>query len=130
MPRMSSTLTRVRLVLLAGLLTLAATAFALSATQSHAATATAAGSCSPASYPGSGYFTSLSVSGTSCSKGRKLQVAHYKCRVKDGKKGKCGSVSGYRCSEKRGKAISTEFNSRVTCKNGSRKVVWTYQQNL
>ena len=27
-------------------------------------------------------------------------------------------------------AISTEFNSRVTCKNGSRKVVWTYQQNL
>ena len=78
MPRMSSTLTRVRLVLLAGLLTLAATAFALSATQSHAATATAAGSCSPASYPGSGYFTSLSVSGTSCSKGRKLQVAHYK----------------------------------------------------
>lgn len=127
---MSFTLTRVRLVLLAGVLSLAAMTFVLSATQSHAATATAAGSCSPASYPGSGYFTSLKVYGTSCSKGRKLQVAHYKCRIKDGKKGKCGRVSGYRCSEKRGAAISTEFNSRVTCKNGSRKVVWTYQQNL
>lgn len=130
MPRMSSTLTSLRLALLAGILTLAAMAFALSAAPSHAATATAAGSCSPASYPGSGYFLSLSVSGTSCAKGRKLQVAHYKCRIKDGKKGKCGSVSGYRCSEKRGNAIPTEFNAKVTCKNGSRKVVWAYQQNL
>lgn len=92
-------------------------------------TATAAKSCgSLPKYPGVGYFTSLKVYGLSCSSGKKVMMAHYRCRVKHGKAGKCSSVSGYRCSEKRITG-PTEYDSRVTCKKGSKKVVYTYQQD-
>ena len=92
--------------------------------------AAAAKSCSAPKYPGSGYFTSLSVTKTTCKTGRKVALAHYKCRTKHGKKGKCGSsVRGFRCTENRN-SIPTEINSRVTCKNGGKKVVFTYQQNI
>jgi hypothetical protein len=37
-------------------------------------------------------------------------------------------VLGYSCSEKR-TSIPTEINSRVTCKKGQRRVIYTYQQN-
>src|SRR4051794_5540700 len=82
-------------------------------------------SCSTPPYPGNGYFTSLTVKGTSCAAGKSLMKAHYRARIKHGKKGHAGSVKGYHCTEKRN-TISTEYNSRVTCKNGSRKVVFTY----
>jgi hypothetical protein len=87
-------------------------------------------SCSAPKYPGSGYFTSLSVKGTGCAKGRKVALAHYNCRTKHGKKGKCSSkVLGYQCTEKR-VSIPTEYDSKVTCKNGAKRVIFTYQQNL
>jgi hypothetical protein len=91
----------------------------------------AAKSCSPAKYPGDGYFTSLSVRGTSCSAGQTVQRNHYRCRVRNGgKDGRCRSrVDGYSCSERRSR-ISTEINGRVSCKKGSRRVSFTYQQNL
>lgn len=79
-------------------------------------------------YPGQGYYLKLTVKGTSCASGKSVMKAHYKCRTKHGIKGKCGSVSGYSCTEKRN-AISTEYSSRVTCKSGTRKVVYYYQQN-
>lgn len=89
----------------------------------------AAGSCSPPSYPGSGYFTSLKVSHVSCKTGRTVTLAHYRCRTENGRKGRCKRrVHGYRCSERR-TVIPTEIDSRVTCKKGSRRVVYTYQQN-
>jgi hypothetical protein len=88
-----------------------------------------AGTCSAPKYPGSGYFTSLKVSGVSCSKGKSVTLAHYKCRVKHGKTGRCTSkVQGYSCSEKR-RSISTEIDGTVTCKRGSKKVVYSYQQD-
>jgi len=93
-----------------------------------AAPAGAARTCKPPSYPGSGYFTSLKVSGVSCGAGSAVMKSHYRCRVKHGKSGQCARVGSYRCSEKRQK-IPTQFNSRVSCKNGSRSVIFTYQQN-
>jgi hypothetical protein len=90
----------------------------------------------PQANPG-GYFTSLKVTNASCSSGAKLMVAHYKCRRKNGQgiEGKCKSrtVNGLRCTESRpasGRNPGVEFNARVTCKKGSKKVVFTYQQNL
>ncbi len=82
-------------------------------------------------YPGDGYFTSLSVRGTSCSAGQTVQRNHYRCRVRNGgKDGRCRSrVDGYSCSERRSR-ISTEINGRVSCRKGSRRVSFTYQQNL
>ena len=91
----------------------------------------AAKSCSPAKYPGDGYFTSLTVKVTSCSQGKKVQKAHYRCRMNNGgKDGRCRKrVEGYKCRETRN-AISTEINSRVRCRKGSARVRFTYQQNL
>ncbi len=88
-------------------------------------------SCSSAKYPGDGYFTSLSVRGTSCAKGREVQRAHYRCRVRNGgRDGRCNRrVEGYSCSERRNK-IPTEINARVSCRKGSARITFTYQQNL
>jgi hypothetical protein len=93
-------------------------------------TAARAATCHPPSYPGSGYFTSLTVHGTSCATGKKLVLAYRRCRVRHGGvKGRCpGGVMGYTCKEKR-TSIPTEIDARVTCTRGSRKVVHTYQQN-
>jgi hypothetical protein len=88
-----------------------------------------AATCSPPAYPGSGYFTSLKTKNVGCKTGRKVTLAHYRCRTEHGIKGRCKRrVLHYRCTEKR-TAIATEFNSRVTCTRGARRVVYTYQQN-
>lgn len=76
------------------------------------------------------YVTSLSVSGVSCGTGERVVKAYHRCRFSSGgKKGRCSKkVSGYSCSEKRGKAIPTQFDARVTCKRGSKRVTHTYTQ--
>ena len=91
----------------------------------------AAKACSVPAYPGSGYFTSLTVKRVTCRTGRKLALAYYYCRVKNGPAGKCHRrrVMKFRCHEVR-QSIPTELDGRVTCKRGGRKVVHTYQQNL
>jgi hypothetical protein len=107
----------------------AVVAFAFASTAGARPTAHAARSCSPPKYPGQGYFTSLQVSHVGCATGRKVTLAHYRCRIKHGRKGHCARVLHYRCSETR-RAIPTEYTSRVTCKRGARKVVYTYEQFL
>jgi hypothetical protein len=92
--------------------------------------------CSTPKYPNTnpgGYFTSLQVSGVSCRTGRSVTLAHYRCRVKNGRKGRCSSkVRRYTCKESRPAASQSEeqLNAKVTCKRGSKKVVYSYQQNL
>jgi hypothetical protein len=108
----------------AGVLALGATA-AAAGPAAHASR-----SCAPPKYPGQGYFTSLQVAHVSCATGRKVTLAHYRCRVKHGRKGRCGSVLHYRCAEGTRRSIPTEYTSRVTCKRGARKVVYTYEQFL
>ena len=89
-----------------------------------------AATCKPPKYPGSGYFTALKVTGVSCTTGKAVTLAFHKCRIKNGIKGRCTSrVRGYRCTEGKRYSIATEFNARVTCRSGSRKVEFTYQQN-
>lgn len=100
---------------------------AASAEATHAARA-----CSPPTYPGSGYFTSLHVTRTSCKTGRKVALAHYHCRRKHGVRGYCHhAVRHFHCKEHRPASarIPTQYSSRVTCKRGSRRVVFVYQQN-
>jgi hypothetical protein len=107
----------------AALLALAATA---AGAQPSARTAR---SCTAPKYPGQGYFTSLQVTHVGCATGRRVTLAHYRCRIKHGRKGRCGSVLHYRCTETR-RSIATEYTARVTCKRGARKVVYTYEQFL
>jgi hypothetical protein len=83
-------------------------------------------------YPGSkgGYFSQLTVSATSCGRGKQVIVAQAKCRLKHGIKGRCTStVLGYSCKEKRGAYGPTEFSARVTCSKSSARIRWYYQQN-
>jgi hypothetical protein len=92
--------------------------------------ASAAKTCTPPKYPGSGYFTSLSVTGTSCSTGSKIAKDYYKCRLKNGVKGRCvKKVDGYACRETRN-SIATEINAKVTCTKGKATVKHSYQQNI
>ena len=102
---------------------------ALAATASAgASTATASKSCTVGnsrSY-GTSYVLSINVSHTSCSTGRRVVRAFHACRP--GKAGHCRHrVLGYSCSERRtvGRA---SYDSRVTCRNGSRVVKHTYSQ--
>jgi hypothetical protein len=86
--------------------------------------------CSPPSYPGSGYFTSLKAQGVTCAFGRKLTLAHHRCRTAGGPAGRCRrKVLRYSCKEVRTR-IPTEINGRVTCTRSAKRVVYTYQQNL
>jgi len=117
----------------ARLLTVALGALAIAALAPGAAAAEPAGraarACSAPKYPGEGYFTSLSVKKTTCAAGRKVTMAHYRCRTRSGKAGRCrGKVKGYSCKERRA-SIPTEINGRVTCTDGARRVVYSYQQN-
>jgi hypothetical protein len=114
---------------LLAILALAAAA-PLASTASASPRARSARSCPTPRYPGDGYFTSLSVSNTSCRNGSKVAVAYYRCRLRHGKAGRCRSrVLGYRCSEVR-HSIPTEIVGRVTCTLGRARVVHTYQQNV
>ena len=112
------------------LLALAAALSLAAATAAHASVdAQAARTCSVPNYPGSGYFLSLSVKGVTCTTGRKVTLAHYRCRTARSRAGRCHrKVLHYSCSERR-HSIAIEYDSRVTCKRGSKRVIYTYQQN-
>jgi hypothetical protein len=75
---------------------------------------------------GTTYVTSISASGTSCRAGRKLVRAFHACRP--GESGKCPSVKGYSCSEKREQGFAS-YDSRVTCRKGAKTVGHRYTQN-
>lgn len=116
------------------LLVAAATVAALAALPAgaQAADAVASKSCSLSGKTrslGPTYTTALSVKRVKCSKGESLVKAYYKCRKRNGgKKGRCGGVSGYSCSERRYDVIPTQFSATATCKKGKKKVVHKYTQ--
>jgi hypothetical protein len=85
--------------------------------------------CSLPHYPGIGYFTSLTASGTTCATAKKVALAYYHCRTKNGPAGRCShGVLGFRCEEHR-VSIPTEIDARVTCHKARETVVHTYQQD-
>ena len=111
------------------LLAAAATCAVLALPAFGAAPASAATTCSKlGAYPGQGYFTSLKVTNISCAGGKDVMRGHYRCRIKNGIKGRCRSFNGWSCTERR-QAISTEYNARVICKKSGRTVNYTYSQD-
>jgi hypothetical protein len=101
-----------------------------SARSGAVAVAAAARTCPPPPYPGVGYFTSLSASGTTCKTATKLVLATYKCRTKSGPAGKCGKVElGFKCTESRISAPD-EIDASDKCAHGHAKVVSTWQQDI
>lgn len=75
------------------------------------------------------YVLKITASGTSCASAKKLVRAFHACRKAHGIKGRCTTrVLGYRCTEQR-TTTSVQFSGKVSCKNGSRRVVHYYSQN-
>src|SRR3954470_587467 len=97
---------------------------AVTAAAALAATATPAAqakSCPNPKFPGSGYFTSLSVKKVSCATGKSVALAFHECRRRHGLQGHCtDKVKKYSCSDRR-ESIPTEIDGFVTCKKGKRK---------
>jgi hypothetical protein len=121
-----------RTFLLVAAATVAALAMLPAGAQAAGPEAVASKSCSLSGKTrslGPTYTTALSVKRVKCSKGQSLVTKYYKCRKRNGgKKGRCGGVSGFSCSERRYDAIPTQFSATATCKKGRKKVVHKYTQ--
>jgi hypothetical protein len=109
------------------------TLLALTLVAVAAVPASAAASCkTPADGHGWGptYVTSLTVTKASCATGKAVVKAYYRCRVAHGgAAGTCTKkVLGYRCTERRGAAIPTQYDAKVTCTKGAARIVHTYTQ--
>ncbi|MEA2441223.1 MAG: hypothetical protein QOH76_2647 [Thermoleophilaceae bacterium] len=81
-------------------------------------------------HSGASYVTSLNVKKTSCKNGKAVVRAYHKCRRAHGWKGKCGhKVKGYSCKRKYLATSPFQYDARVTCRRGAKRVVHTYTQN-
>ena len=79
---------------------------------------------------GTTYVTSLKVSHVSCTAAKRVVKAFHACRREaGGVKGRCEKrVRGYRCTERRGDTIPTQFSAKVTCKRSPRSIRFSYTQ--
>jgi hypothetical protein len=79
---------------------------------------------------GASYVTSLSVRHTSCSNGKAVVRAYQKCRRAHGWKGKCRHrVKGYSCKRHIQASSPVQYDAKVVCRNGGKRVTHTYTQN-
>ena len=104
-------------------------AFPAGSATAEAPTATVSKSCSVGdsrSY-GTTYVLKISTRNVTCRKARRVVRAFHACRP--GKAGRCGRrVLRFRCSENRFNSTSTQYDSRVTCRRGGKRVWHTYTQ--
>jgi hypothetical protein len=79
---------------------------------------------------GTTYVTSLKVQQVSCAKAKRVVKAFNVCRkANGGVKGRCAKrVLGYRCTERRGNSIPTQYSAKATCKRSGRTVRFAYTQ--
>jgi hypothetical protein len=79
---------------------------------------------------GASYVTSLKVRNTSCRKGEKVVKAFHSCRKNNGgSDGRCNSaVEGFKCDEGKRESTPAQYNAKVVCTKGGKKVVHTYTQ--
>src|SRR3954449_10419630 len=79
---------------------------------------------------GASYVTSLSVRHTSCSNGKAVVRAYQKCRRAHGWKGKCGHrVKGYKCARHITASSPVQYDAKVSCRRGGKRVWHHYTQN-
>lgn len=124
---------------LAAALAIAALTMGAAATTSSAGepTASASRACSVAGdqrdFPPASYVTSIRVRNTTCRKGKKVTRAYHRCRkAHGGANGRCPNrVLRFRCSEGEREVVpGIQYNAKVTCRRGARKIVSTYTQNV
>ena len=71
-------------------------------------------------HSGPSYVTSLSVRNTKCRTGTAVVRSYHRHR---------GHVSGWGCHRRILAKSRFQYDARVTCKRGGKRVVWTYTQN-
>ena len=79
------------------------------------------------------YTTSLAVRHTSCAKGKAVVKGYTKCRYKHGGlNGHCPNrVKKFKCGEgKRTLAPHIQYSVKVSCKRGSKRVKFSYTQQV
>lgn len=80
---------------------------------------------------GPSYVTSITQTGTTCTRAKAVVRGFHRCRkAHGGVRGRCPAsvrILGYRCTEKRG-GIPTQFSGKVTCTRAHARVVHTYTQ--
>ncbi len=111
-------------------LVLAIAAFSAAAPASGAPAAKTCDVLKDAQRLGPSYVTSLTVQGVSCTTGKRVVRAYYRCRIDaGGVRSLCHKrVLGYRCRELR-EGVAVQFDAKVTCTRGTRRVRHTYTQN-
>jgi hypothetical protein len=79
---------------------------------------------------GATYVTRLTVHDVGCRSAERVVRAFHACRRSNGgADGRCRSrVRGYRCSDRRLRSSSTQFDARATCRRGDRKITHQYTQ--
>lgn len=79
---------------------------------------------------GATYTTSLRVTNTACANGKRVVKAFNACRkANGGADGRCNrKVRRFSCTERRSNQIKTQYDSKVTCKRGAKRVIFTYTQ--
>ena len=76
---------------------------------------------------GATYVTSISARGVSCGKAKGVVRAYHDCR---GSKRACRrKVSGYRCRQRVLTSSPVQYDARVKCRRGGKRVTHTYSQN-
>lgn len=78
---------------------------------------------------GASYVTSLKTHGTDCRTGKKVVKAYNRCRGAAGH-GCNDKVKGYGCSTKVLEESPAQFDAKVRCTKGNRKVKFTFTQNV
>lgn len=79
---------------------------------------------------GATYLVQLKVSGVSCATGLKVEKAWQSCRRSTAGRTTCKRrVLGYACRQTILSKSKTQYDAKVTCKNGSRAVTFIYTQN-
>lgn len=81
---------------------------------------------------GASYVTSVKAKRTSCRKAVRVVKAFHSCRKRSGgADGRCkGRVKGFKCSERREGVPNIQYNAKVKCKKGAKRVWSTYTQNV
>ncbi len=116
----------------------ALTAGALLATSAGASpAATASKTCSISGqqrdYGHNMYLDALSVRGARCGKGKAVVNGYTKCRYKHGGlNGRCPNrIKKYKCGEgRRTVAPHIQYSVNVSCKHGSKRIKFTYTQQV
>jgi hypothetical protein len=77
---------------------------------------------------GATYVTSLLVRGVGCRSAERVVRSYHRCRRRSGGRRCTRVVRRYRCRQRQLRSAPTQFDARVTCRRGSRRIRFDFTQ--